>query len=110
MAIQRNDDGTFTISQAIYSTDYGILMAFESKPTHPSMGEYVQLSEQFTVTVKALPDAVVMEKQVEALNAQKTKLRADFHRAMDLVDCKLSELLCISHVKGNQDDISTTTD
>ena len=97
MSTIRNDDGTFTISQAIYSTDYGMLIAFGSKPTHYSMGEYVQVSEQFTVTVKALSDDVIMEKQVEALNAQKTKLKADFQRAMDQVDCKLSELLCISH-------------
>lgn len=96
MSTKRNDDGTFTISQAIYSTDYGMLIAFGSKPTHNS-SEYVQVSEQFTVTVKALSDDVIMEKQVEALNAQKTKLMADFQRAMDLVDCKLSELLCISH-------------
>jgi len=94
MSAVKNEDGTFTVSLAVYSSKYGSLIAFP----YPSSfdGDYVQLSEPLNVIFKPLPDSVVIDKQVEALNAQKAKLRAEFEMSMSKIDCKLSELLCIT--------------
>jgi hypothetical protein len=95
MSIVKNADGTFTVNLAVFATDYGGLLALSAFRFDD--GEYVQVSESFTATAKALPDGDIQQKQVEALNAQKENLRAEFESAMSKIDCKLSELLCIAH-------------
>lgn len=93
---KKNEDGSFEVTQAVYSTEYGSLCAF-AYPMSATRGEYVQLSEPFTVTVQALPPAEVLEAQVVALHAQKDKLQSEYADAVQKIEWKLSELLCLTH-------------
>ena len=96
MSTIKNEDGTFTVTEAIFATKYGTYWAMT--PTLPSDKDYVQVSEPYSVTVQPLLPQEVIDNQVTALNEQKAAARAEFNRLTEEIDCKLGQLLCIAHV------------
>ena len=96
----KNADGTYTAKAAVYVSEYGTLMLF-SYPLYRSdvTAHMIQVSEPFEITVSALSDDAVLQGQVDALNAQKMQLQREFNNATHQINTKLSELLCLPHIK-----------
>lgn len=96
----KNEDGTYTAKAAVYATEYGTLMLFNYPLYQLDVtARIIQVSEPFEITVQALSDDVVLQGQVDALNAQKMQLQREFNNATQKIDTKLSELLCLPHIE-----------